>query len=58
MRFVVAALLAGLLFAVADRTATSAQEDLVAEGRQLYDRSCVGCHGTNRPRNNFSLNTM
>jgi mono/diheme cytochrome c family protein len=24
----------------------------------IFVKSCVGCHGTNRPRNNFSLNTM
>lgn len=24
----------------------------------VFVKSCVGCHGTNRPRNNFSLNSM
>jgi mono/diheme cytochrome c family protein len=24
----------------------------------VFVKSCVGCHGTNRPRNNFSLNTI
>jgi ubiquinol-cytochrome c reductase cytochrome c subunit len=46
MRVLATVVLAVVLFLVAD--ATAAQDpprDLVAEGEELYDRSCVGCHG-------------
>jgi ubiquinol-cytochrome c reductase cytochrome c subunit len=43
MRVAATVVLAVVLLLVAD--ATAAQDDLVAQGQQLYDRSCVGCHG-------------
>lgn len=47
MRAAAAALAAVLLVLLTGLLAgaTAAQVDLVAEGRTLYDRSCVGCHG-------------
>jgi ubiquinol-cytochrome c reductase cytochrome c subunit len=43
MRAFAVTLLAGVVLLLA-RPAT-AQDDLVAEGQQLYETSCVGCHG-------------